>query len=129
MTTRQFVLFLSGLIIPAVYQRLKFALNRPSFRITRLREKSGLNIHHGHWGLLMVFVSTWMLAFGYHGTVSIGLAGVGWGLILDEVVPLLNMPSLGRDLELDVYARSRNATVILVAASAALSIIIFAALR
>jgi hypothetical protein len=125
MTTRQFCLFLSGLILPTLYQRTKFALNRSLFHQTRLRDKSGLNIHHGHWGLLLALLSTWMLAFGFHNYVSIGLAGFGWGLMLDEIIPLLNMPSPGRNLELDVYGKFKNATIILVGAIITLSIIIF----
>ena len=125
MTTRQFALFLSGLILPALYQRAKFALNRSLFQQTRLRNKSGLNIHHGHWGLLLALLSTWMLVFGFHNYISIGLAGFGWGLMLDEIMPMLNMPSLGRDLELDVYGKSRNSTIILISLIVVLSVIIF----
>jgi len=126
MTHRQFALFLCGLVAPSLYQRIKFALHRRSFYTTRLRDKSGLNLHHGHWGLLFVFVSTWMLAFGLHSIVSIGLAGFGWGLMLDEIVPLLKMPSPSRDIELDVYARSRNATFVFISIVIILSIVIFA---
>ena len=125
MTTPQFILFISGLIVPALYQRLKFIYFRESFYRTELRDKSGLNIHHGHWGLLLALVSTWMLAFGFHNCVSIGIAGFGWGLMLDEVVPMLNMPSPGRDQELDVYGRSKNATAILICAVVALSFAVF----
>jgi len=114
MTPRQFALFLAGLILPMFYQRLKFAMNRSLFHRTRLRDKSGLNIHHGHWGLLLAMISTWMLVFGLRDYASIGLAGLGWGLMLDEVIPMLNMPSLGRDIELDIYGNSCNATTTLV---------------
>ena len=127
MTTRQFALFLSGLILPALYQRIKFALNRSLFHQTRLRNKSGLNIHHGHWGFLLALLSTWMLVYGFHNYISIGLAGFGWGLMLDEIIPMLNMPSLGRDLELDVYGKSRNSTIILISLIVVLSVIIFLA--
>jgi hypothetical protein len=129
MTTRQFCLFLSGLILPALYQRTKFALNRSLFNQTPLRDKSGLNIHHGHWGLLLALLSTWMLIFGLHNYISIGLAGFSWGLMLDEIVPLLNMPSPGRSLELDVYEKCRNATVILISVVVIASIIIFLIFR
>ena len=127
MTTRQFALFLSGLILPALYQRIKFALNRSLFHQTRLRNKSGLNIHHGHWGFLLALLSTWMLVYGFHNYISIGLAGFGWGLMLDEIIPMLNMPSLGRDLELDVYGKSRNSTIIIISLVVVLSVIIFLA--
>ena len=129
MTTRQFALFLSGFILPAMYQRTKFVLNRSLFHQTRLRNKSGLNIHHGHWGFLLALLSTWMLVFGFHNYISIGLAGFGWGLMLDEIIPMLNMPSFGRNLELDVYGKSRNSTIILISLVVVLSVIIFTAFR
>lgn len=129
MTTRQFVLFLSGLVLPSLYQRTKLALNRLSFHNTRLRDKSGLNLHHGHWGFFYAMIATWMLAFGSRNIVSIGLAGYGWGLMLDEIIPLLRMPSVGRSQELDVYDRSRSGTILLVSVSVVFSILIFFVFR
>jgi hypothetical protein len=125
MTTRQFVLFLSGLIIPILYQRLKFALNRPSFHRLTLRQKSGLNLHHGHWGFLLAFISMILLVFGVYNDLSIALAGLGWGLMLDEIVPMLKMPSPGRTLELEIYSRSRSATIILMGVVVLLALVLF----
>ena len=125
MTTRHFVIFLSGLILPVLYQRIKFAFNRLSFHRTPLREKSGLNIHHGHWGFLLAFISMNLLVFGVHNSFSIGLAGVGWGLMLDEIIPMLKLPSPGRNLELEIYDRSRNATFILMGVVVLLALVFF----
>ena len=125
MTIGQFVLFLSGLIMPMLYQRMKFALNRLSFHRTPLREKSGLNIHHGHWGFLLAFISMNLLVFGVDNTFSIGLAGFGWGLMLDEIIPMLKMPSPGRTLELEIYDKSRSATVVLMGVVALLALVFF----
>ena len=125
MTTRQFVLFLSGLIMPMLYQRMRFALNRLSFHRMSLRQKSGLNLHHGHWGFLLAFISMNLLVFGVHNIFSIGLAGFGWGLMLDEIIPMLKMPSPGRTLELEIYDRSRSATIILVGFVAVLALVFF----
>ena len=129
MTKLQFALFFSGLILPALYQRMKFAWFRESFYVTKLRDKSGLNIHHGHWGLAMVFFSLFMLVFGLHNWVSIGLAGFGIGLILDEIVPMFKMPTFSRNLELEVYEKSRNGTIVLIGIAAALSVLMFFAWR
>jgi len=126
MTTRQFILFISGLIVPALYQRLKFIYFHESFYRTELRDMSGLNIHHGHWGALMAFVSMLMLVFGLHNWLSIGLAGFGWGLVLDEIVPMLKMPSSGdRDKELDVYAKSEIGTILLIGAAVTIATLMF----
>ena len=125
MTTRQFLLFLTGLITPMLYQRLKFAVNRLSFERMPLREKSGLNIHHGHWGFLLAFISMNLLVFGIHNILSIGLAGFGWGLMLDEIIPMLKMPSPGRTLELAIYDSSRRPTIILMVAVVLLALALF----
>jgi hypothetical protein len=86
---------------------------RSSFHRTPLRQKSGLNVHHGHWGFLLAFISMNMLIFGNHGCLSIGLTGLGWGLMLDEIIPMLKMPSTDRILELEVYGRSLKGTTLL----------------
>ena len=114
MTTRQFWILIAGLTLPCLYQRTKFAVNRLVFYKTELRRKSGLNIHHGHWGLIFATVSVVMLVSGIRNTLSIGLAGFGWGLMLDEVIPMLKMPSKDRDKELEVYEKSAEATKILI---------------
>jgi hypothetical protein len=125
MTTRHFVIFLSGLILPMLYLRIKFAFNRLSFHRTPLRENSGLNIHHGHWGFLLAFISMILLVFGVHNSFSIGSAGFGWGLMLDEIIPMLKLPSPGRNLELEIYDRSRNATFILMGVVVLLALVFF----
>ena len=125
MTTRHFFIFLSGLILPVLFQRIRFALNRLSFHRTPLRENSGLNIHHGHWGFLLAFISMNLLVFGVYNILSIGLAGAGWGLMLDEIIPMLKMPSPGRNLELEVYDSSKRATVILISVVVLLALAIF----
>ena len=108
-----------------LYQRMKFALNRLSFHRTPLREKSGLNIHHGHWGFLLAFISMNLLVFGVHNIFSIGLAGFGWGLKLDEIIPMLKMPSPARALELEIYNRSRSATIMLMGVVVLLALVCF----
>ena len=116
MTTRQFLILIALLMLPCAYQRTMFKLNRLAFYDTPLREKSGLNIHHGHFGVPMAFVGTLLLAFGVRDLLSLGLSSFGWGLMLDEIVPMLKMKSKDRTSELDVYAKSRNATFVLIGA-------------
>ncbi len=114
MTGFQFFVLIFFLVFPAAYQRCKFAWKRKSFDDIKLREKTGLNIHHGTYGILLAFIGTMMLVFGWRNFFSIGLAASGWGLMLDEIIPLVMMPNPGRELELDVYARSRNATIVMI---------------
>ena len=129
MTTQQFLVFLALLILPSAYQRTKFAIRRSAFMTTRLRDRSRLAIHHGHWGLLCVFISSISMAFGYHNWLMIVLVGYGWGLISDEIMPMLKMPTVGRDIELQVYARMLPATGFLIAVVVCICIAVFLASR
>jgi hypothetical protein len=66
-----------------------------------------------------------LLVSGIHDYRSIGLAGFGWGLMLDEIIPMLKMPPGSRTSELDVYSKSRKATIVLVSVVAIISIFLF----
>ena len=126
MTTLQFVLFLSGLILPSVFWRMKFRFNPVSFyTLNKLRSQSGLNLHHGHYGLIMLVISLVMLVFGYHNGFTIGLAGFGLGHVADEIMPLLHMPSPGRNKELEIYAQELHNTINLIGALVTVVLIIF----
>ena len=54
-------------------------------------KKISVNVYRCHWGFLLAFSSTNLLVFGVYNIFSIGLAGFGWGLILDEIVPMLKV--------------------------------------
>jgi hypothetical protein len=45
--------------------------------------------------------------------------------MLDEIVPMLKMPSPGRTLELEIYSRSRSATIILMGVVVLLALVLF----
>ena len=70
-----------------------------------------------------------LLVFGVHNSFSIGSAGFGWGLMLDEIIPMLKLPSPGRNLELEIYDRSRNATTILMGVVVLIALVFFLILR
>ena len=42
------------------------------------------------------------------------LSGFGWGLLTDEIIPLLKMPSKDRALELSIYEQVLLPTLLLV---------------
>lgn len=98
---------------PMLYQRMNFRWNRTSFDDISQREKTGMQIHHGHWGIVFAFISTGALLFGWRNWVTIGFTCLGWGFMLDEVLPMLRMPSVGRPTELEVYAKSERPTYLL----------------
>lgn len=115
MTTTQFILFLALLCLPALYQRIRFFRNK-SFLPTCIGRSKGLQIHHGHWGLGFVFITSMLMALGYTHIWTILLTAYGWGLILDEIVPALKMPTVGREIELQVYGRANTATFVIIGA-------------
>ena len=104
MTELEFYLFTSLLVLPTLYQRTKLLLNPSSFdKMTWLRRKTGLNLHHGHLGYVMMAISIILLVLGVHNWISIGLGGAGLSLSLDEIPPMFKMPSPGRYVEMSVY--------------------------
>ncbi len=108
-----FLVFILALITPTIYQRLNFWLNKKSFYEINLREKSGLQIHHGHFGIIILFVTTIFIMFLEKNLLLVSLLGFGWGLLLDEIAPSLMMPSKNRELELAVYEKSGRATFLI----------------
>jgi len=114
MTISTFILFIIVFIAPTIYQRGHFALRADDFLKISLRKKVGLQIHHGHWGILWMFISSVLFIFGNHSVFTILLSGLGWGLLLDEIIPNLKMPSNDRVLELEVYKKSTKPTLLLI---------------
>ena len=126
MTIQELLLFAALLITPTIYQRTKFFFSRKSFDDPQLRKKSGLQIHHGHWGFLIALVTMYLvLFFDIRNSYTFALAGLGWGLMLDEIPPMLKMPTPGRQIELDVYAKTQNATFILIGSILVISVGLF----
>jgi len=114
MTLTTFVLFIILFLAPSIYQRTRFALQPDYFLKISLRKKVRLQIHHAHWGLIWIFISNLFYIFGNHSIFAILLSGLGWGLILDEIIPHLKMPGDDRVIELEVYKKSTRPTIILI---------------
>jgi hypothetical protein len=113
MTYEQLLILIGCFVAPTIYQRVKFRWSKNSFYWTPLRSMTGLNIHHGHFGFFLALVGMLLFAFGNHNTWTIGLNGFGWGLMIDEIIPMLLMPPhpRGRELELRVYKQSELLTI------------------
>ncbi len=114
MTTTTFIILIILLLAPMIYQRGRYALQPEHFYKITIRKKSGLQIHHAHWGLIWIFISSIWFIFGDKSIYPILMAGLGWGLILDEIIPHLRMPSDNRTLELDIYKKATKPTIILI---------------
>jgi hypothetical protein len=114
MTLIQFIAFIILFLAPMIYQRGHYAIRPDHFLKISLRKKVGLQIHHAHWGLIWIFISSIWFIFGEKSIYPILMAGLGWGLILDEIIPHLRMPSNDRVLELDIYKKATKPTIILI---------------
>lgn len=116
-------IFLIFFLSPMVYWRSLFYLYVKSFDTSFARTKTGLQIHHLHYGVVLIFIASQLLLFTGNSIYVIILLGLGLGLVLDEFIPSLYMPG-DRPLELRVYRQALGKTLILFLALA-LGIIIF----
>ena len=129
MTTTTFILFIIIFLLPSIYQRSRYALQPDHFLKISLRKKVKLQIHHAHWGLIYILISSMWLIFADKNIYIILLAALGWGLLFDEIIPHLKMPSNDRLLELDVYKKSTKPTIILISIVVLIFFILFLTFR
>ena len=115
--------FIIAFILPIAYQRIHFAWRYDDFLKISLRKKVGLQIHHAHWGILWIFISGLWLVFGEKNLFIVALFAFGWGLLTDEIIPSLRMPSNDRHLELTVYGAATRPTLVLAGAAVVLVVI------
>jgi hypothetical protein len=109
------VLFLGFLILPFLYWRGLFLVMRRTFDRPFLRARTGLQVHHLHFGVVAVAISALILVTWGKGFLCLAFLGLGLGLILDEFLPSLQMPG-NRPLELELYRRTLWPTLALFAA-------------
>lgn len=108
----EIIIFLLAFLTPFLYYRSLFYIYRNYFKESSLRVKSGLQIHHLHYGCILLVITSMILLFYGKNAYSIVLLGFGIGLILDEFVPALLMPG-NRKLELKAYEKGFIPTLIL----------------
>jgi hypothetical protein len=126
MTKTQVAVFGAALLFPPLYQRSMFAIFYKRFLKPFMREKSGLQIHHGHWGIVLLFISSVGMMVLEQNSILIAGLGLGWGLLLDEFIPSLMMPTVGRKIELEVYEKALKPTLVLFGLLEAVVLIQFA---
>lgn len=105
-------IFMIFLLIPFIYYRGFYYIYRDYFRISGLRKKSGLQIHHIHYGILFILTASFILLFSGKNNYVMALLGLGLGLCLDEFTPALLMP-WNRKVELEVYEKGFISTLII----------------
>ncbi len=95
--------------------------------ITAAAPSMGVRFHHLHFGVMAVFAASLVLLFTGKNIFSVGLLGIGLGLILDEFIPSLLVPHQEPEAS-KIYLSSLRGTLILfvsvVAVVVALSLIL-----
>ncbi|MEK6926151.1 MAG: hypothetical protein AABW50_02645, partial [Nanoarchaeota archaeon] len=110
----EILLFVIAFILPFVYYRTLYFVYRNYFKIAKLRAKSGLQIHHLHYGALLITASSFILLLQGKNFYSISFLGIGLGMIMDEFALALLMPG-DRKVEMESYRRGFIPTLIIFA--------------
>lgn len=106
------LIFILSFIAPLIYWRSLFYFVSKIFDKPFTRAKTGLQVHHIHYGILFVLISSIILLFNQESNFVIILLGLGLGLMLDEFIPSLLMPG-NRSMELEIYRKSFSKTIYL----------------
>jgi|TARA_B100001971_G_C18070032_1_gene472581 hypothetical protein len=108
---RRLIIFGISFLIPLIYYRL-LILFLPKNYIPTLRELTSLNLHHLHYGIIIITITILLLLFYKINTFSTILSGLGLGLIVDTFIPSLFLDTV-RENELLVYSQHFTGTIIL----------------
>ncbi len=106
------IIFTICLVLPFAYYRMLFYAASRLFDKPLLRTKTGLQIHHLHYGIAYIFVASLLILFLSANIYAIVFLGLGLGCMLDEFIASLMMPG-DRPLELRVYRNALSKTAIL----------------
>lgn len=120
----ELLIFIIAFIAPVLYWRFLFWLARKKFDKPYTRAKTGLQVHHAHYGIILVLAGTLFILFSVKNLWVIGMIGLGLGLVLDEFVPSLLMPG-NRELELDIYKKSLRGTIVLISIIVLVILVLF----
>ncbi|MBU0958860.1 MAG: hypothetical protein KKB31_02830 [Nanoarchaeota archaeon] len=106
------LLFAICLLLPFIWFRTLFYTYNKYFKISTIRKKTKLQIHHLHYGLIILTLASFLILFTGENYYVIGLLGFGLGFALDEFIPALLMPG-NRPIELKAYGEGFKPTLIL----------------
>ncbi len=105
------VIFIVSFIFPFAYYRILFFTRRKAFE-KPVKTKTGLQIHHLHYGLIFMLGATVVLLFTSNKEFTVMLLGVGLGLACDEFISSLKLIE-HRPLGLEIYGQSFKSTLII----------------
>ena len=109
------ILFLVAFCAPMIYWRTLFYIAKHKFNTPFTRTKSGLQVHHLHFGVIFTMIAVTIMLLTHTENIYVwALLGLGLGLIVDEYIPSLLLPG-DRPVELAVYDKAFKPTVVLFA--------------
>ena len=94
------LIFLISFIFPLVFYRLIVYLR--DGKVSLLRELTGFQVHHYHYGILFVIIAVILILFHKVSIPAIILSGFGVGAMLDGFIASL-LPSINRAEEIVNY--------------------------
>jgi len=105
-------IFVLSFLARFIFCRVLLYLKPALFKKPYIKSLTGLQIHHYHYGLLLVVIAVFLLLLDGKEQYSIVLLGVGVGLLLDEATTAMLIPSQS-DLEFRIYKQSFASTAVL----------------
>ena len=110
----EILFFIIAFILPHIFYRTILFTKEKFFDKPILREKTGLKIHHMHYGMIVLLIAITFLLFIEKNIYITTAMGLGMGLMFDEFIPALLMKSKRKD-EMIVYKKSFLPTLIMFA--------------
>jgi len=110
------IIFAAAFLFGLLCYRVLFLLNKQYFHKPFTRTKTGLSVHHLHFGIIFALIGTLvLLADSDKNYFVYGFLGLGFGLIFDLFIGSLLMKG-DRPKELEIYKNTFPHTLILGAA-------------
>ena len=97
---KRLFLFVVSFILPLIFFRLYVFVNNG--RVSLLRELTGLQIHHSHYGIILTTIAVILILFYEVSVFSVIFAGLGLGTMFDSFISSL-FPSFTRAEEISHY--------------------------
>lgn len=117
---KTWLVFCVSLVAPLILFRLYIHFYHNSL----LKSITGLNLHHLHYGIILLVISSLILIFYKTNLYSVALTGFGLGLVLDEFIPSLFLKTT-RGEELLTYNQNFIGTIVLFLGVISLSVLIY----
>ena len=92
----ELIIFLIAFVAPMLYWRTLFYVASQKFDKPFTREKTGLQVHHGHFGILFILLADIALIFNARNIFVIALLGLAWDSCLMNIFRRSSCPATGR---------------------------------